>query len=78
MQIQRVKNETDKRTPPAGTFSDRAKAPREIDPELRRQMVAEAAYYGAMNRGFAPGHEVEDWTAAEREVEGMLHGRPSI
>jgi hypothetical protein len=33
-----------------------------------RQMVAEAAYYRAELRHFAPDHEVDDWLAAEREV----------
>jgi len=33
-----------------------------------RDMTAEAAYYRAMQRGFAPGHELEDWLAAEEEV----------
>jgi hypothetical protein len=33
-----------------------------------RQLVAEAAYYRAESRQFAPHHEVEDWLAAEREV----------
>lgn len=27
-----------------------------------------AAYYKAQARGFAPGHELEDWLAAEKEV----------
>jgi len=31
-------------------------------------MIAERAYYLAEKRGFAPGHELEDWLAAEREV----------
>ena len=28
-----------------------------------------AAYYRAERRGFAPGHEVEDWLAAEAEID---------
>jgi hypothetical protein len=32
------------------------------------RLVAEAAYFRAESRDFAPGHEVEDWLAAEREV----------
>jgi hypothetical protein len=31
-------------------------------------MIAEAAYYRAEQRGFAPGGEFEDWLAAEAEV----------
>lgn len=30
--------------------------------------TAECAYYKAEARGFEPGHEVEDWLAAEAEV----------
>jgi hypothetical protein len=30
--------------------------------------VAECAYFKAERRGFAPGHELEDWLAAEREI----------
>ncbi len=30
--------------------------------------VAECAYYKAQARGFAPGHEVEDWLEAESEL----------
>jgi len=32
------------------------------------QMIAEAAYYLAEKRNFAPGFEVEDWAAATAEV----------
>jgi hypothetical protein len=31
-------------------------------------MIAEAAYYLAEKRNFAPGFEVEDWAAATAEV----------
>ncbi|KQP37129.1 hypothetical protein ASF44_15615 [Pseudorhodoferax sp. Leaf274] len=34
----------------------------------REQRIREAAYAAAERRGFAPGHEVEDWLDAEREV----------
>lgn len=32
-------------------------------------LIAERAYFKAEQRGFAPGHELEDWLAAERELE---------
>lgn len=35
----------------------------------RDAMVAEAAYRRAEQRGFAPGHELDDWLAAEVEVD---------
>jgi len=34
----------------------------------RRAMIADAAYFRAERRGFAPGHEMEDWLAAEIEL----------
>ena len=34
--------------------------------------VAKRAYFHAQHRGFAPGHELDDWLAAEREVAAML------
>jgi hypothetical protein len=43
-----------------------------LDPERRRQMVAEAAYFYAEHRGFEPGHEVEDWLAAESQIDAAL------
>ena len=46
----------------------------------RRAMIAEAAYLRAERRGFVPGHETEDWLAAEVEVEALLkigHGGPA-
>lgn len=54
-------------TPPA--------APREISPEERYSMIATAAYFRAQSRGFAPGHEVQDWLDAQAEVDGELARR---
>jgi hypothetical protein len=36
----------------------------------REARIATAAYYRAEQRGFAPGTELADWFAAEREVDG--------
>jgi hypothetical protein len=38
----------------------------------RHARIARAAYLRAERREFAPGHEVEDWLAAESEVDGQL------
>jgi hypothetical protein len=43
-----------------------------VDPEKRAALIAEAAYFRAEKRGFAGGHENEDWLAAEREVDDRL------
>ncbi len=39
-------------------------------PAERRRKVAEAAYYRAERRGFAPGAEEADWLEAEQEIGG--------
>lgn len=36
--------------------------------EQDQLMIREAAYYLAEKRGFAPGHELEDWLEAEKQV----------
>jgi hypothetical protein len=41
-------------------------------PEEREYMVAEAAYYRAERRGFAPGNEMEDWLQAETEIDSLI------
>lgn len=43
-----------------------------MDKEERRQMIAEAAYYRYQNRGYDPGCDVDDWLAAEEEVDRLL------
>ncbi len=40
--------------------------------EARHALIAEAAYLRAEGRGFAPGHETDDWLAAEAEVDALL------
>jgi hypothetical protein len=47
-------------------------------PEDRRALIANAAYLIARRRGFAPGHEVEDWLAAENEVDQRLAGEGRV
>ncbi len=42
--------------------------------EERWRLIAEAAYYRAQARGFAPGQEIEDWLRAEAEIDRMLRG----
>jgi hypothetical protein len=39
-----------------------------IDLEEFREMVATDAYYRAEKRGFEPGHEIDDWLEAEKEI----------
>lgn len=35
----------------------------------RDARIAEIAYYKAERRGFAPGHELDDWIEAEQEFD---------
>jgi hypothetical protein len=51
-----------------------AKAPRptEVTEDMRRSMIAQAAYLRAERRRFTAGDEVEDWLAAEAEVDALL------
>ena len=43
-----------------------------ITPAQRTQMISELAYLRAEARGFAGGDPVEDWLAAEAEVDARL------
>jgi len=40
----------------------------------RGERVAQVAYYLALERGFTPGHEAEDWARAESIVALSLEG----
>jgi hypothetical protein len=46
--------------------------------EDRGFLIARAAYFNAERRGFAPGHELEDWLAAENEVDQRLAGEGRV
>ena len=39
--------------------------------EIRDRTIAELAYLRAESRGFATGHELEDWLEAEDEVDSV-------
>jgi hypothetical protein len=58
---------------PVKTRTRRAKAPAvSAGHEDVRASIALAAYFRSEQRGFAPGYELEDWLAAEREVNQHL------
>lgn len=44
--------------------------------EQRHQRIRVAAYFKAEKRGFAPGHELDDWLEAEEEVDAQLRPLP--
>ena len=60
--------------PAAAAGSITATATIEISEDVRRGMIAQAAYLRAERRGFTGGHdkEREDWIAAEAEVDALL------
>lgn len=39
-----------------------------MSPGVCHEMIAVCAYYKAEKRGFASGHELEDWYEAEQEI----------
>jgi Protein of unknown function (DUF2934) len=43
-----------------------------LSPEVRRQLIAEAAYLRSQSRGANPGSPTEDWLAAEKEVDSRF------
>lgn len=43
-----------------------------ITPEQRYRMICDAAYFRAERRGFVGGNSVEDWLAAEAEIDDLL------
>ena len=49
--------------------------PRAPTPVEIYEMIAEAAYYRAQKRDFAPGLEAEDWREAEAEVMERLRAQ---
>jgi hypothetical protein len=63
MKTSRVKN-TAANSPAATSMHEQASSPSASSTDH----VATAAYFKAEARGFEPGHELEDWLAAEREV----------
>ena len=46
-----------------------------LSPEEVYKLIQESAYFKAKQRGFVPGHEVQDWIEAEAEVRRRLEDR---
>lgn len=44
----------------------------QISTEERYRLIAEAAYYRALGRGFQGGDPLDDWCVAEQEVNASL------
>ncbi|HEU4778515.1 MAG TPA: DUF2934 domain-containing protein [Steroidobacteraceae bacterium] len=57
----------------SGAFKARAiKSRTGKRPQAREAMIAEAAYLRCAHRGFEAGHDVDDWLAAESEIDAAL------
>ena len=46
--------------------------PPPVSAEERQSMIAVAAYFRAQGRNFEPGRELEDWLAAQAQIDDML------
>lgn len=64
----------DKAAAPAKSAPKKATAKSNVSPEERLQMIATAAYYLAEKRGFCSCGELDDWIAAEAQVDAILKG----
>jgi hypothetical protein len=64
----RAEAKPDSRSTAANTASTAPPA----DP--RHAMIAEAAYFRSEKRGFADGHELDDWLAADADIDRQLGG----
>lgn len=40
--------------------------------QKRHTMIKQAAYFKAEHRGFAPGHELQDWLEAQKKIDDAL------
>ena len=58
--------------PPKNFYPLRFSPPTNPSDTERRSMIEAGAYLRAQQRNFAPGHELEDWLAAEAEVDNRL------
>lgn len=45
--------------------------------ESRHEMIATAAYFRAVQRGFCDGDSLDDWLAAEAEIDEQLRRTPA-
>src|SRR5512139_3393547 len=57
--------------PSSSRMEDEDMAGKTPIPVEREAMIREAAYFHYAQRGYAPGHDLDDWLAAEAELEGI-------
>jgi hypothetical protein len=58
--------------PPSSILPASPKVSSRVSSDERRRMIAEAAYFRAARRGFAPGDPDRDWIEAEAEIDAWL------
>lgn len=46
-----------------------------LDDHAREELIRTAAYLRAEYRGFVPGHEIDDWLAAETDIDNWIATR---
>lgn len=71
----RAKSTTAPRAKKPADAASKAPTAVAVSEDVRRGMIAEGAYLRAERRGFAPGHEAQDWLDAEAEVDALLKAR---
>ncbi|HMJ49147.1 MAG TPA: DUF2934 domain-containing protein [Burkholderiales bacterium] len=65
---QRIKELTKSSQQERGRVNAKISGLTKIAPDERYKWIAQAAYFRAEKRGFAPGGELEDWLEAEAEI----------
>jgi hypothetical protein len=45
----------------------------DIEPDMRHRLVSEAAYARYVQRGYADGHDLEDWLQAEAQIDHIAN-----
>jgi len=68
-----IEKHAGKHTETAASAPKKSAKKASVTPEQRYRMIQEAAYYRAEQRGFATGHEAEDWNASEAQIDAMLN-----
>ena len=57
---------------PTGKLVSARLHPKPMEPATREEQIRLEAYLHAERRGFAPGRELDDWLAAEAEVDQSM------
>ena len=65
-----VLDESDESETPDQPFEEGAHD--QIDADLRHRLISAAAYELYRQRGFADGYDLDDWLAAESQVDHLL------